>query len=29
MMEAFQLAAIGTVLVVAFGYILMLFQYWP
>lgn len=29
MMEAFQLAATGTVLVVAFGYILLLFQHWP
>ncbi len=29
MREAFQLAALGTVLVLAFGYILLLLQYWP
>ncbi len=26
---ALRLAALGTVLVVAFGYILILFQHWP
>jgi len=29
MMDALRLAALGTVLVVAFGYILLLFQHWP